>query len=226
MRILALDTCAPVIGVALLDGQQVLQRSQRVSRGAEALLTPWVAELLAEAGLALTQLDGIAVARGPGAFTGLRVGLATAAGLAQGAALPLWATDSLHSRATAALGRDLPVLAWLDARKGRAYAVWYAADGRRLRHPADVQPQVALSWCSAPFLAVGEGTAVWRAELEAAGGRAIEDCDTPAVAQLAHLAAQGLARGEGADPVALCPLYLRAPDAEPPTEIEMQRRQR
>jgi len=216
MRVLAVDTTAPVVGVALLGPWGVLERVQRVQRGAEALLTPWIRELLAEAGISAADLDGVAVARGPGAFTGLRVGLATAAGLAQGAGVPLWSTDSLHPRAVSALGADLPVLSWLDARKGRAYAAWYGPDGTLLRAPADLPPGEVLEGARAPFLSVGEGALVWGDAVRRAGGRVVERAGDPAVGVLARLGAEGLARGEGGEPSSVRPLYLRAPDARPP----------
>ncbi len=138
-------------------------------------------------------------------------------GLAQGAGVPLWSTDSLRSRAAALAESELPVLSWLDARKGRAYAAWYASDGALVHGPADLSPEAALAWGEgAPFLAVGEGALVWAGAVRRAGGHVAEGADHPATGTLALLGAEGLARGEGVDPATVSPLYLREPDARPP----------
>jgi tRNA threonylcarbamoyladenosine biosynthesis protein TsaB len=210
MPLLAFDTVAPVIGVALAADGAVRERTARIARGAEALLVPWARELAAEAGIALSDLDGIVVANGPGAFTGVRVGLATASGLALALGLPLVPVMSLASRAAA---QTEPVLALLDARKGRAYAAWYA--GGLAEGPADVDPETAIAWATPPFVATGEGAVVWRAAIEAAGGRVAADAAVPALRWLVHLGAAALARGEGTDPTSIAPLYLRPPDAVP-----------
>lgn len=218
MNVLALDTCAPVIGVALSAGGEVRERVERAQRGSETRLVPWALELCAEAGIALADLDGLAVARGPGSFTGVRVGLATAAGLAQALGVPVWATTSLYTRAMRARRDDEPVLPMLDARKGRVYAAWYPNPGSEVGHgPGDVPPEEAVAWSQAPFLATGEGALVYHEIVEQAGGILVPEADHPAVDRLATLGAEALRRGEGIDPVDLAPLYLRQPDARPPT---------
>jgi tRNA threonylcarbamoyladenosine biosynthesis protein TsaB len=213
VNVVAVDTCGPVIGVALWAGGEVRVRTERVNRGSETRLVPWVQQLLAEAGLGLAQLDGVAATVGPGAFTGLRVGLATATGLSMAIGRPFWGTDSLEPRARRVGGE---VLAMLDARKARVYASWYAPD--RVSGPADVAPEVAIGWTrgSGPWKATGEGALVYADQVRAAGGTIAEEADDPAVGVLATLAAAALARGEGIDPVLATPLYLREADAVPP----------
>ncbi len=212
MNVLAVDTSGPVAGVALnADGLEFV-RIARTVRGTEGLLVPWAIELVHEAGLTLSDLDGIAVVHGPGAFTGLRVGLATALGLATSLDLPLWWTDSLLPRARRT-GQE-PVLAMLDARKGRVYATWF--DGEATVGPADVAPQVALSWATPPFVATGEGAIVYADLVQQAGGTVLPDADDPGVLALASLAAAAFARGEGARDAAIAPLYLRDADAKLP----------
>ena len=212
-RVLAFDTAAPVIGVALIAGDEVLARSERVVRGSERRLLPMARELLDEAGLSAAQLDGIAVVSGPGAFTGLRVGLATAAGLAQALGRPLWPAPSLLPRALrAGVGGELLVM--LDARKQRVYAARWL-DELQQEAPADVAPEVAMSWVRAPFRVMGEGALVYAEQIEAAGGQVVDRAEDPGVEELARLGAAALERGEGIDPVEVRPTYLRAPDAVP-----------
>ncbi|MCA9570210.1 MAG: tRNA (adenosine(37)-N6)-threonylcarbamoyltransferase complex dimerization subunit type 1 TsaB, partial [Myxococcales bacterium] len=90
--IVAFDTCGPVLGVAVDDRV----RTERVTRGGETRLVPWALEL---AGGSLDGVEAVAVGVGPGAFTGLRVGLATAQGLAEALGVPLFGFGSLVSRA-------------------------------------------------------------------------------------------------------------------------------
>jgi tRNA threonylcarbamoyladenosine biosynthesis protein TsaB len=219
VKVLAIDTVGPVIGVALRVDGETRERVERVSRGAETRLTPWVNELCAEAGIDLQDLDGIAVSRGPGSFTGLRVGLATAAGLSVGLGVPLWGAMSLEPRARRAQGQGTGVLALLDARRQRVYAAWFPVGGG-MHGPGDVDPATAIGWAAAPFVAVGEGAVVYREHVSRAGGHLAPDPDHPAVDALAQMGEEALLRGEGRDAVEVVPLYLRAPDARPPRSGE------
>lgn len=206
-----MDTAGPVIGVALLVGDEVRCRTERIQRGAEARLAPWLEALCQEAGIGLGDLDGIGVAAGPGAFTGLRVGLATAAGLALACGVPLWQGNSLESRALrVGEGR---VLSMLDARKERVYAAAWE-DGQPLGEPGDVSPLEAVGRVRAPFIATGEGAVVYERVIHEAGGTVWPDAEHPAVDSLARLTAQAIGRGEGTTPLNVQPVYLRAPDAQ------------
>ena len=210
MRVLAIDTAGPVAGVAWDDGQRVEVRTERLSRGTEERLPAWIDEVSAGR---LAELDGIAVSAGPGAFTGLRVGLATAAGLAQALRIPVWAAPSLLPRAhKAGLGGKLLVL--LDARKSRVYAALWDGDVL-VRGPADVPPEEAAAWAGAPFRATGEGALVYREPIERAGGAVVEGAEDPGVDSLARLGREALARGEGIAPERLVAGYLRPADAVP-----------
>jgi tRNA threonylcarbamoyladenosine biosynthesis protein TsaB len=214
-RVVAIDTAGPVVGVALWVDGEVLTREARVARGAEALLVPWVDALCAEAGFRPGDVDGVGVVNGPGAFTGLRVGLATAIGLALAADVPLWSEGSLHVRAAhaqaAAAGR--PVLALLDARKERLYALVVDPVAGPVGQPADLAPSAAVAQVAAPFLATGEGAVVARAAVEAAGGEVWARAAEVGVDTLARRTAAALARGAGRRAVDVAPEYVRPPDA-------------
>jgi tRNA threonylcarbamoyladenosine biosynthesis protein TsaB len=118
MKLLALDTATDVCTVALSLEGEVLERSEPGGQHAEQIL-PMVDALLAEAGLVLTQFDALAFGRGPGSFTGLRIGAGVAQGLAFGADLPVVPVSSL---AALAQGQDtVKVLAAFDARMQQVY---------------------------------------------------------------------------------------------------------
>jgi tRNA threonylcarbamoyladenosine biosynthesis protein TsaB len=207
MTILAVDTAGPVIGLALLQGAQVRSWSARVVRGADALLTPALAELLQ----GVDHLDAVAVSVGPGAFTSLRVGVATALGVAVARGCPMVAVGSLEARA-AMVGAPR-VLALLDGRKGRAYAALFE-HGERVGGLLDLPPEQACR-VSSPFVATGEGALVFSEQVLAAGGSVHPQAgDTPAEA-LARLASRRL--DQAISPQALRLRYVRAPDAKKPS---------
>jgi tRNA threonylcarbamoyladenosine biosynthesis protein TsaB len=208
MNLIGVDTAGPHIGVVVADEEGVRWRSGRLDRGAERVLVPWLHELR-PAGL--SGIEAVAVANGPGAFTGVRVGVATALGLALGLDIPVIPLLSLAPRA-AAVGGGL-VLSLLDARKGRMYAAWYEAGV--LRGPVvDAPIDEVLQGVSAPFVATGEGALVCRAAIEAAGGRVFDRAEDPALSCLLTLAAQSADRAVPADQI--IPFYLRDADAVPP----------
>lgn len=213
--ILAVDTAGPVAGLALLQGER-LEGSwcARVVRGAEARLTPAVRELLQG-----RSPDAIAIANGPGSFTSLRVGVATALGLATAWGCPVVPVSSLQARAAMVAGQDR-VLALLDARKGRFYGGLFDA---RSELPLALGPEQDLPidqlLPAEPCLAVGEGAAVARAALVAAGHRLVQQPDANPALALARLGAELLAQGHGLPAHSLGIRYLRPPDAVPPPDL-------
>jgi len=206
VTLLGIDTAAPVVGAALLVDGELRSWSQRIVRGSDAVLTPALAELLQ----GVDHLDAIAVSVGPGAFTSLRVGVAHALGLALARGCDIVPVSSLEARAASV--DSSPVLALLDGRKGRAYAGFYAPElkGAEL----DVPPAEAIALAEGDWVAVGEGALVWRAEVEAAGGRVVEDPTRSPAAALARLGAERIDQAIPAVAVKL--RYLRAPDAKLP----------
>jgi tRNA threonylcarbamoyladenosine biosynthesis protein TsaB len=223
-RILAFDTAGPVVGAALLSDGEIRLRTERSMRGAESRLVPWMLELLEEAGLEVGELDGVAVANGPGAFTGLRVGLATAIGVGLSANLQVFLCSSLRSRAARASAEgSSAVLSTLDARKGRVYAAMYSTQGELLGEPGDVPPAVAASWAPRGTLVTGEGALVYRAVFESAGLVVDLNADRVSVGNLARIAAAEWGTEAWMDPARVAPAYMRPPDAKRPKPGKLAR---
>lgn len=212
MRAVAFDTAGPVIGVAACRDGAMAERSLRVARGAEAAIPALLAEVLDEVALGVDEIQLVVVADGPGAFTGLRVGVAAATGLATALGVPVVTVGSLVGRALAEGAGDRVVLALLDARKGRLYAQAWAADGSLLFGPVDHAASEVLAHVAPPFVATGEGALVARVAVERAGGVVSDQAAAPGVVALLREGVRKFAAGEGRDAVDVVPTYVREPD--------------
>jgi tRNA threonylcarbamoyladenosine biosynthesis protein TsaB len=167
-----------------------------------------------------SSLEAIAVGLGPGTFTGLRVGLATARGLAQSLDLPLIGVSSLRALALPALGAS-PVLAALDARRGEVFLAAYAsqADGaQEILEPQACKPEQLPSVLAAlggkTPRAVGDGAIRYRAQLEAAGVLVPPEDSPQHLLRAAAVCALAQQQSAGAPIDEVLPCYGRRPDAE------------
>ncbi len=221
MRILAFDTATPATAVALALPGAATQTRRHVPADGErpghaTQLLPLALELLEEAGLSFAQLDRLAVGVGPGTFTGLRIGVATARALSQAHALPLVGVSTLQALASAASDPQRPTLAVIDARRGEAFAAAWTPHGDELLAPAALAPEAlaeAVVALAAAPLAVGDGALRFRVQLEAAGAVVPADGSSQhLVDAAAHCRLAATVEPAARD--AVLPTYLRLPDAE------------
>ncbi len=226
-RILALDCATEACSVALVHGDARVGRRAELARGHAEALLDMVQEVLAEAGVGLPQLDAVAASVGPGSFTGVRVGVSVAQGLAFGAELPVLPVSTLEALAATVIGAPAErALAALDARMGEVYVAVLCADvarGVSFEAPPQVIAPERVGLAGAAR-AVGRAFSVYPA-LAALPGLTIDPAaatalpDAGAIATLAQLR---FAQGEGRDPAELAPLYVRNHVAL--TEAERARR--
>jgi tRNA threonylcarbamoyladenosine biosynthesis protein TsaB len=179
-------------------------------------LLPAIVDVLDRSALDWAELDALAVGVGPGSFTGLRIGVATARALARARGLEVRPVSSL---AALAAGSDAPlVLALIDARRGELFAALYE-DGKERWPPFAARPDAVAERVRrerlAP-LACGDGSIRWRRVLEAAGIRVEPDGSRAHVVRALHVCRLAAA-APPASPEAVLPEYLRLPDAKPTT---------
>jgi tRNA threonylcarbamoyl adenosine modification protein YeaZ len=224
MRLLAIDTTGEScsVGVDAGDGRLVL-RSERLGRGHAERLFPMIAEAMAESGVAFDSLDRIVVTEGPGSFTGVRVGIAAARGLALVAGCPVIGVGALDVIAAAALpmagGRA--VVAVIDARRGEVYAQAFAADGAAFGEAVAAAPADVAATFPEDAVLAGSGAELVAAAFPAGPAvPAIVSRDgAPDIATLCRLGAAASIPGEPPRP-----LYLRPPDAKPQAHAQVARR--
>jgi tRNA threonylcarbamoyladenosine biosynthesis protein TsaB len=219
MIVLGLDTATPDTAVALTTGADAPLELRHAPAPGErpghaAELLPLASALLARAGLTFGDVERIGVGVGPGTFTGLRIGVATARALAQGTGADVVPVSTLRALAAAA-GHDGPVLAVLDARRGEAFAAAYDHDDELLA-PVAVKPDALAGLVGdgpESWLAVGDGAVKFRDQLEPAA------IAVPADGHPSHrVSAVAICRLASRHPPvardALVPDYVRLPDAE------------
>src|SRR5205814_9437088 len=186
------------------ENDRWLEHSQGAGERHAELLLPMIKDLLAEGGLTLSQLSGIAFGAGPGSFTGLRIACGVAQGLALGADLPMVGVATLEAMAEAARQRSgrTHVIATLDARMQEIYIAAYEHDGfhwRVVLDPVVVMPSEAPLPPGGGWTGVGNGFAAYPALRERLGG-ALAGCDEdilPTAIAIGNLALPRFAAGEG-----------------------------
>jgi tRNA threonylcarbamoyladenosine biosynthesis protein TsaB len=229
MNILALDTSMGACSAALLraDGtvRDLFARETLMARGHAEALMPMIAEVMEEARLDFAALDLIAATTGPGSFTGVRIAIAAARGLALVTPAKLYGIDSLTvmarlARATRGIGPG-PLAVAVDARRGMLYVGLYDSAGGKLDGPLLIAPDDAVSLLPKDLqTAVGSGGSLL-VEGAARAGRKLEAALPDLQPTAAALAEIALESGETVP--TLRPLYLRPPDARPQAEAVARR---
>lgn len=237
MIVLGFDTATPatVVGLRLADGATLQASdeptvdggrgtlaSDRSRPGHTTRLLPLASELLAQAGLSWKELDRIAVGLGPGTFTGLRIGVATARGLAQSLGVELVGVCTLRVLAEAALrGSEAEshraVLAAIDARRGEAFVAAYSSEGElippRALPPVELESIPAQAGGDRDWLAVGDGALRFREYLQTSAVAVPTDASPLHRVDAGMLCELALSATAGT-PEAVLPDYRRRPDAE------------
>ena len=218
MLILAIDTALDACAAAVLDtgtGKLIAMESQAMKRGHAEALMPLIARVMKQAALPFVALDRVAVTSGPGSFTGLRVGLSAARGIALAAGKPAVGLTTLSAYAAPIVSEngEQPVISAIDARHGQVYFQVVSGDGSSLIRPRAglIEEAVAASRFGAPHL-VGNAAAILaeRWPKDAEPPLRIEALPAPDISWVAWL---GAAVSPSTAPAR--PFYLRAPDARP-----------
>ena len=220
MKLLAFETSTEALSVALSIDGQVRERFELAPRRHAELALPWADELLAQAGLKRSQLDGIAVGRGPGAFTGVRLAIALVQGIALALDRPVVAVSTLAALAMraqdAAPGVTLRVLAAIDARMGEVYSGAFElkdGDARALDEERVGAPDsVIVPGGEGGWIGVGTGFGAADGALSSrlsARFVSIDATQLPHAADVARLGALAFARGDAVPADRVEPAYLR-----------------
>jgi len=216
MRILALDASTEMCAVALGGDEGFVERSEVAGQRHSELLLPMIGAVLAEAGIGIGALDGIAFGSGPGSFTGLRIACGVAQGLALGAGLPVIGVPTLAAMAETARLCDgsRRIIAALDARMHEVYVAAYEFDGTTWHEriaPEVTAPGDASLPPGSDWLGAGGGFGAYPALRERMAS-ALVHCDTgvtPTASAIGALALPGFVARAGVAARDAAPLYVR-----------------
>jgi tRNA threonylcarbamoyladenosine biosynthesis protein TsaB len=215
MNLLAIETSTEACSVALLCGDTLIARSEIAPRRHAELLLPMCEAVLDEAGLRRGDLDVLAVGRGPGAFTGVRLAVSAVQGIALALDVPVVPVSSLAALALQAPDNGARVLAVIDARMGEVYAGWFRRVDARIEAIGDETVGAAAALRCADDAAcnvIGSGWASYREAIESvlpSPPRWADGERYPQAADVARLAAPIAAKGGGIAADQVLPVYLR-----------------
>ncbi len=222
--ILACDTSTTVGSVALVEGGVVTGETLVKSLNSHSLrILKDIEALLATRGLSMDSIDAFVTAGGPGSFTGVRIAMSTMKGLAWTTKRPLIAIGSLDALARPLLGRDMPALVALDAKRQEVYAALFDHDGAILVPPAAMSPVTAAALAGEAagdrrIICAGEGieafAAVFSDRLQARMVRAAPWEDLIRASVLGVIGTSKFLEGDFADVQTVEPVYLRRSEAE------------
>jgi len=238
--ILCIETATSVCSVALCDREGVISaRENSEGRSHASLLTLYINELFKEQNIKASDLEAVAVSKGPGSFTGLRIGLSTAKGFSYATGKPIISVPTLEAFAWNFPYCRHPVCIMLDARKGEVYAALFQWDGHgfvRWMSEASVNVEKLLKKITSgipplpstkageegfgeeKIVFAGEGALLYRDKIAAMIGEkaafASHEKMIPSPANVASIGIQKALKGEFSEPVSLVPIYIRRSEAE------------
>ena len=222
MLILAIDTALDACSAGVLDtdaGKLMALESQPMKRGHAEALMPLITRVIKQAGIAFASFDRIAVTTGPGSFTGLRVGLSAARGIALAADKPVVGLTTLAAYAAPVVSENAepPVISAIDARHDQVYFQVVSGDGSSLIRPrvAPIEEALRASRFGAPHL-VGNAAGILadRWPTDAPSPFRVDAQPAPDITWVAWLGA-----AVSPDTAPARPYYLRAPDAKLPKDM-------
>jgi tRNA threonylcarbamoyladenosine biosynthesis protein TsaB len=222
MKLLAIDTASEKCSVGIAaEGRPAVLLSETLGRGHAERLFGMIASAMAESGMGFADLGRIAVTVGPGSFTGVRIGIAAARGLALVLGCPVAGIGTLDVLAEAARAEAgaVPVLAVIDARRDEVYAQAFDRDGRPLSAPAAGPVGDVTALLTPAMVLAGSGARLVAATPAGSNVRIVHHDSAADIAALVRLGLAALV------PVgAPRPLYVRLPDAKPQTAAAVPRR--
>jgi len=222
MRILALDTATKICSVAILDDQSILAEAASVSTQTHAIhLIEMIHKVVGMAGLALSEIEGFAVGRGPGSFTGLRIGISTIKALSVATGKPVVGVSNLDALAMQAAASGAMICPLMDARKGEVYFSRYRCENGNLQKivPARVAPlDEALAAIQTACVFIGEAARIYRKKISEKVGPyasfAVPDQNIIRASTIARLSLNRFRQANTDNIILLVPDYIRKSDAQ------------
>jgi len=215
MKVLALDSSTSRLSVALIrDSKSVCERELDTKAGHAGLILSVIDEVLSESGTLRGEIGLVAVGTGPGSFTGIRIGLATAKGLATALGCPLAGIPTLDAMAKAALPSSLQIMPVVDAKKGEVFCALYDKNGSRLTDFMNRKPADLAGMVTEDTLFLGNGCELYRDRFRNDLGGSYHE--GPAALWYAHASVIGimaLDMPQKSRPSDVLPIYVRASDA-------------
>jgi tRNA threonylcarbamoyladenosine biosynthesis protein TsaB len=213
--VLALDTSTSCLSMAILrEGSCACEISLTVKAGHGGLVLPIIDTALTRTGIRRDEIGLIAVGIGPGSFTGLRIGIATAKGLAMALGCPIAGISTLDAIARGALPSPMQIMPILDAKKAEVFCCLYDKDSSRLSAPANIRPAQIPDLVNRDTLFVGNGLPLYRDVLKESLGRSFHEGPAhlwhPRACVIGIMALELPAESLTAD---VLPTYVRASDA-------------
>jgi tRNA threonylcarbamoyladenosine biosynthesis protein TsaB len=222
VKVLAVDTATRSCSVGIFDGDRTLARSDMGSGQTHSVhLMEMIQTVLTRAGLGPADIGLYAVTRGPGSFTGLRIGVSTVKGLAEANGIPIVGVSTLEALAAQVGPAPVPIRPLIDARKGEVYfAVYRVEDGHLQleRNPRAAPPESAVGDVDSPCLFVGDGAALYRTRIQDRLGDLARfgspEHDIISAETVGRLALARAVRDDFDDVAGIVPFYIRKSDAQ------------